>query len=224
MRHKNHLEIACFSIESALIAQHAGAHRIEFCADMQVGGITPKLEDFELLKSKIHIPIFVMIRPRGGNFVYAKIELELMKSDISNYKNAGADGFVFGILNKNNEINLSQNKDLVQLANPLPCTFHRAFDEVINQMEALEQIITCGFKTILSSGKANIATEGLDILKDLVLKANDKICIMPGGGVRSHNIDLLKENIDTNWFHSSGVLQNETANMDEVFKLKSKLN
>jgi copper homeostasis protein len=221
---KNHLEIACFNMESAIIAQHAGANRIEFCADMNVGGITPKLEDFILLKSKIHIPIFVMIRPRGGNFIYSNKEFEQMKNDILQFKNAGADGFVFGILTENKEVDFIQNKALVELANPLPCTFHRAFDEINNQMEALDIIIECGFKTILTSGNANNAMDGLASLQAIALKANNKICIMPGGGVRAINIEILKENIHTNWFHSSAVLQNETANMDEVFMLKSKLN
>ena len=220
---KNHLEIACFNMESAIIAQHAGADRIEFCADMNVGGITPKLEDFILLKSKINIPVFVMIRPRGGNFVYSNDEFEQMKNDILEFKNAGADGFVFGILTENKEVNFIQNKELVELSNLLPCTFHRAFDEINNQMEALHKIIECGFKTILTSGNANNALEGLSSLKALALKANDKICIMPGGGVRANNIEMLKENINTNWFHSSAVLQNETANLDEVFMVKSKL-
>jgi copper homeostasis protein len=221
---KNHLEIACFNIASAIIAQQAGANRIEFCADMNVGGVTPKLADFILLKSKIHIPVFVMIRTRGGNFVYSNEEFEQMKNDILEFKNAGTDGFVFGILTENNEVNAIQNKELVQLANPLPCTFHRAFDEINNQMDALDKIIECGFSTILTSGNVNNALEGLSSLKALASKANDKICIMPGGGVRANNIEILKENIATNWFHSSAVLQNETANMDEVFMLKSKLN
>ena len=220
---KNHLEIACFNIASAIIAQRAGANRIEFCADMNVGGITPKLEDFILLKSKIHIPIFVMIRPRGGNFVYSMEEFEQMKNDILQFKNAGADGFVFGIFTKKKEVDISQNKKLVELANPLPCTFHRAFDEITNQMEALDTLIECGFSTILTSGNAKNAMEGLASLQALVLKANNKICIMLGGGIRANHIEMLKENITTNWFHSSAVLQNETANMDEVFMLKSKL-
>jgi copper homeostasis protein len=221
---KNNLEIACFNIESAIIAQHAGANRIEFCADMNVGGITPKLGDFIFLKSKIHIPIYVMIRPRGGNFVYSKQEFEQMKNDTLHFKNAGADGFVFGILTENKEVNSIQNKELVELANPLPCTFHRAFDETNNQMEALDIVIECGFRTILTSGNAKNALEGIAVLKAVALKSKDKICIMPGGGVRATNIEILKENIPTNWFHSSAVLQNETANMDEVFMLKSKLN
>jgi copper homeostasis protein len=221
---KNHLEIACFNIESAIIAQHAGADRIEFCTDMNVGGVTPTLEDFILLKSKMHIPVFVMIRPRGGNFFYSKEEFEQMKNNILQFKNAGADGFVFGILTENDEVNAIQNKELVELANPLPCTFHRAFDETNNQMEALDAVIECGFSTILTSGNAKNAMEGLANLKALALKVNDKICIMPGGAVRANHIEILKENIATNWFHSSAVLQNETANLDEVFMLKSKLN
>jgi copper homeostasis protein len=220
---KNHLEIACFNLESAIIAQQAGANRIEFCADMNVGGVTPKLADFILLKSKMHIPVFVMIRPRGGNFVYSNEEFEQMKNDMLHFKNVGADGFVFGIITENKEVNFIQNKELVQLANPLPCTFHRAFDDIKDQMKALDTLIECGFKTILTSGNAKNAMEGLSSLKDLASKANNKICIMPGGGVRANNIELLKENITTNWFHSSAVLQNETANMDEVFMLKSKL-
>jgi copper homeostasis protein len=221
---KNHLEIACFNMESAIIAQQAGANRIEFCAHMNAGGVTPKLEEFILLKSKIHIPIFVMIRPKRGNFIYSNAEFEQMKKDILYFKNVGANGFVFGILTENKEVNTIQNKALVELANPLPCTFHRAFDEINDQLEALDTIIECGFRTILTSGNAKNAMEGLSSLKALALKANNKICIMPGGGVRANHIEILKENILTNWFHSSAVLHHETANMDEVFMLKSKLN
>ncbi|NNT70645.1 copper homeostasis protein CutC [Flavobacterium sp. IMCC34852] len=218
------LEIACFNLESALIAQENGADRVELCAEIEVGGTTPNFEIVKQALEKLNIDLYVMIRPRGGNFVYSEEEFEQMQSDILALKELNVNGFVFGILKEDNSINFEQNKTLVNLAKPFPCTFHRAFDEVEDSFLALEQLIDCGFKTILTSGQAQNVTEGMNRLTELVSKANDRITIMPGGGLRSANIEVIQQNAKAIFYHSSAITDgSETASATEVQALKSKL-
>jgi copper homeostasis protein len=217
------LEIACFNAESALVAQQAGADRIEFCANMEVGGTTPSLSDFLTIKSKTDIPVYVMIRPRGGDFIYSNAHFEQMRNSIIQFKNVGANGFVFGILTANSEVDINRNKQLIQLADAVPCTFHKAFDEVKNPMNALQQLIAIGFKNVLTSGQQPTAMQGVDLLKQLTNNANNQINIMIGGSVRSNNIAELKQEIPSEWFHSSAILQGSAADYDEVKNLKAKL-
>jgi copper homeostasis protein len=252
---KNILEIACFNYESAIIAANAGADRIEFCSEFSTGGLTPDLKETEKLIKKIDIPVFVMIRKRGGNFIYTEDEIQDSKLKIQNFKDIGVSGFVFGILqssmnpsfdtsSKNRttqddhlqrsataSVTLSRsesssfvskgnNQQLVKLAYPLPCTFHRAFDHTENIFESLEDIIDCGFTRILCSGGQGNAIDNIETLKKLNEAAKDRITIMPGGGVRSTNIEKLLETGCTE-FHSSGILSGEVANENEVAILKS---
>lgn len=218
------LEIACFNLESALIAQENGADRVELCAGIEVGGTTPNFEIVKQAREKLSIDLYVMIRPRGGNFVYSDEEFQLMQADIVALKQLNVDGFVFGILKEDQTINYEQNKLLVDLAKPLPCTFHRAFDEVINPFQALEQLIDCGFKTILTSGQAQNVMEGINRLTELVTKANNRITIMPGGGLRSTNIETMQQNTKAIFYHSSAITDvSEMASATEVQALKTKL-
>jgi len=218
------LEIACFNLESVLIAQKAGADRVELCADMSVGGTTPTIERIKQAREHLNIDLYVMIRPRGGNFVYSDSELEQMKSEIEIIKSFGVNGFVFGILKDDNTINIEQNKALVESAKPFPCTFHRAFDEVSDLKKALEDVISCGFSTILTSGTFPNVMEGKEVLKQLVNQAKNRIEIMPGGGLRSTNISALDEMVNANWYHSSAITDgSEIANPEEIIQLKKKL-
>ena len=217
------LEIACFNLESALIAQQGGADRIELCDDFSSGGITPNYGTFEAARKLIFIDLFVMIRPRGGNFIYSNQEFEQMKEDILHLKKKNADGFVFGILNENGSINKGQNKQLIEFAKPLPCSFHRAFDVSQDLIGNLEDVIECGFTTILTSGQKRSAMEGLEELSELVKYSNGRITIMPGGGIRSANISILKEKIETSFYHSSAIIHNDIADVNEVKLLKEKL-
>ena len=218
------IEIACFNLESALIAQKAGADRVELCADMLVGGTTPIIETIQQARKHLTIDLYVMIRPRGGNFVCSEAEFEQMKLEIETIKKLGVNGFVFGILNKDKTINIEQNKVLVELANPFPCTFHRAFDEVLDYQQALEDVISCGFSTILTSGTFPNVMEGKEVLKQLVIQANNRIEIMPGGGLRSTNVSEINEMVNANWYHSSAITDgSETTNQEEIIKLKKKL-
>jgi len=221
----NQLEIACFNLESAVIAQENGADRVELCAEMEVGGTTPDVEITKQVSELLSIDLNVMIRPRGGNFVYSDVEIQQMKNEILQFKKIGINGFVFGILNENNSINKAQNTELVTLAKPFPCTFHRAFDEVLDAFQSLEDIIACGFQTILTSGQKPNVMEGANRLAELVEKANNRIVIMPGGGLRSTNIEFLQEKTGATFYHSSAITDgSETANPEEVTQLKSKLN
>lgn len=218
------VEIACFNLESALIAQNAGADRVELCADMSVGGTTPSIEIIQQAREHLTIDLYVMIRPRGGNFVYSELEFEQMKSEIETIKKLGVNGFVFGILKDDNTINIEQNKALVELAKPFPCTFHRAFDEVSDIKKALEDVISCGFSTILTSGTFPNVMEGKEVLKQLVNQAKNRIEIMPGGGLRSANISALDEMVNANWYHSSAITDgSEIASSEEIIQLKNKL-
>lgn len=218
------IEIACFNLESALIAQKSGADRVELCADMSVGGTTPKIEIIQQAREHLTIDLYVMIRPRGGNFVYSDTEFEQMKSQIETIKKLGVNGFVFGILHKDKTINIEQNLALVELAKPFPCTFHRAFDEVSNYEKALEDVISCEFSTILTSGTFPNVMEGKEVLKQLVNQANNRIEIMPGGGLRSTNISELNEIVNANWCHSSAITDgSEIASPEEIMQLKNKL-
>ena len=218
------IEIACFNLDSAIIAQNTGADRVELCADMLVGGTTPIIETIQQARKHLTIDLYVMIRPRGGNFVCSEAEFEQMKLEIETIKKLGVNGFVFGILNKDKTINIEQNKVLVELANPFPCTFHRAFDEVLDYQQALEDVISCGFSTILTSGTFPNVMEGKEVLKQLVIQANNRIEIMPGGGLRSTNILELNEMVNANWYHSSAITDGSgIANSEEIVQLKKKL-
>lgn len=215
------LEIASFNLQSALIAQKAGADRIELCDNPNVGGTTPDYATFCSLRDQFTIPIFIMIRPRGGDFVYSDAEFEQMKIDISRFK-ALANGFVFGSLRADNRVDTTRTKELVHLARPLPCTFHRAFDETHDQYEALEDIIGCGCTNILTSGGATNALAGSSTLQQLILRAKQRICIIPGGGVRSSNLERLKQETSATTFHSSAILNDvSVASANEIQQLKA---
>lgn len=218
------LEIACFNISSAVIAQNAGADRVELCTDIAVGGTTPSMETLEQVREKLSIDLYVMIRPRGGDFVYSEDEFQEMKRAIFTFKNLGVNGFVFGILHENQTIHIQNNAALVDLAKPFPCTFHRAFDEVLEVEQALEDVISCGFSTVLTSGTFPNVMTGKDVLGKLVVQAQNRIEIMPGGGLRSNNVAALDAVVHANWYHSSAIVDSsETAHSHEIIALKNKL-
>lgn len=218
------IEIASFNTNAARIAQDNGADRVELCADMELGGTTPSMDDIRAVRADLQIALNVMIRPRGGDFVYTDEEFAEMKEAIMEAKGLGVDGLVFGILNVNNTVNVQQNKILVDLAAPLPCTFHRAFDKVEDMDTALEGVIACGFKTILTSGCKPNVMEGLANLKKLVESAAGRIVIMPGGGLRSANVLEVLRETEAFYFHSSAITDGgDTAVAAEVRALKTQI-
>ena len=219
------LEIACFNADSAILASEAGVDRIELCDNAHVGGTTPPVEWLTELQHKVHVPINVMIRPRGGDFIYTDEEFQSMKEAMSSFKiSPMVSGFVFGILKEDRSIDIPRNKDLVKLAAPLPCTFHRAFDETEDPIQALQDVVHCGIKTILSSGGAPNAVEGCALLAQLVKKAGESVMIMPGGGVRSANIGMLKGKTGALFYHSSALVDDDkVANDQEIRQMKRRL-
>lgn len=219
-RMKKILEIACFNYESAIIASNSGADRIEFCSGFSAGGLTPDLKETERLIREIRIPVFVMIRPRN-DFNISESEISDFEFQISNFKEIGVSGFVFGAM-KDSELDYLKLKHLVNFSK-LPCTCHRVFDKTSNLFDSLEKVIDCGFKRILCSGGKGNAIDNLETLIKLNEAAKGKITIMPGGGVRSTNIEKLLGTGCTE-FHSSGIINGEIANEYEIKQLISKMN
>lgn len=199
------LEIATFDLKSALIAAEAGASRIEFCDDASTGGVTPSIDDFRELKSKVKVPVFVMIRPRAGSYQYNEEEIEQMLIEIDAFNLYGADGFVFGAVNEHGHPDFNVCQQLVQAAGKRPCTFHRAFDEVPDWKFAIDVIERVGFKRILTSGKPGAAPDHAMLLAEMMAYAERRIQIMPGGGVRSNNAGLLLKTHEYPELHSSGI-------------------
>ena len=215
------LEIACFNLSSAKIAAQAGADRIEFCADYTLGGITPSKQDFISLRAYFTGPIYVMIRPRGGNFVYTDTELMQMQEDINIFGKLGANGFVFGTLTVDGQVDLAANGQLIAATSGLPCTFHRAFDSCINQQEALSRLKTIGFSSILSSGVMKTALDGIENLRSA--QKNTTLNIIAGGGIRSSNMVALAKQFHTEFYHSSGIINGDIADATEITALKKAL-
>lgn len=186
------LEVCANSFQSAKNAQDADAHRIELCQELSVGGISPSYGLIEKVLNDLNIPTFVLIRPRSGNFVYTAEEFAIMKSDIEQCKVLGVHGIVSGVLNEDKSIDIARSKELLALTRPLPFTFHRAFDEVENPDEALEQLIELGVDRVLTSGQEKSAEKGISLLAHLNKQANGRITILAGGGVSSQNAAQFK--------------------------------
>ena len=214
------LEIAVFDFASAEIAVAAGADRIELCADYASGGVTVSNDVLQKIKQNISIPVFPIIRPRGGDFVYSTEEFETMKQAILLCKKLNYEGVVLGILKDDNTVNVVRTKELVSLAYPMQVTFHRAFDACLDPFIALEEIINCGCKRILTSGQKPSALEGIDLLSQLVSKANNSICIMPGGRVRAGNIQQLIAT-GASEFHSAALTQQQTVLSLDISEIKA---
>ncbi len=197
------LEIAVFNIQSALLAAEAGADRIELCENPADGGTTASYGTLKIIKEKIFIPVFPIIRCRGGDFFYTDEEFQVMKKDVQLCKSLGFEGIVIGLLNIDGTINMKRSSQLVELAYPLEVTFHRAFDRTRDPFNALEEIIKCGCSRILTSGQMPTAFEGKELIQQLIIKADDRIIILPGSGVRSNNIGELAQFTNTTELHSS---------------------
>ncbi len=197
-------EIAVDSLESALTAQAYGADRIELCADLGIGGITPSHGAIHQAIAKLQIPVHVIIRPRRGDFLYTENEFEAMRQDIDMVKAAGAAGVVFGILRADGSLDAERIQELVALARPMTVTFHRAFDMCRAPFTTLDQLIDLHIDTLLTSGQEATAEAGLRLIAELVQRAGDQICIMPGGGIHAGNIQRIANVSGAREFHFSG--------------------
>jgi copper homeostasis protein len=209
------LEICVESVDHALAAECGGAQRVELCSDLPSGGITPSAGLMQTVRRHVHLPIHVLIRPRSGNFCYSHHELEVMRDDIQAAKRFGMDGIVLGSLHEDTRINIEQTKSLVELAHPLPVTFHRAFDASANLEMSLEEIIQTGAARILTSGGKARAVDALSMLARLVEAARERILLMPCGGIDSGNIVRIARTTLAHEFHTSvGVSRSNAAGGD----------
>ncbi|MDR2126121.1 MAG: copper homeostasis protein CutC [Prevotellaceae bacterium] len=197
------LEICAYSIIDCIEAQCGGANRVELCEDMRTGGITPSYETVTGVRKHTNIPIHVMIRPRGGNFVYNEREIQIMLKSIRMAKHCGVSGLVFGCLTAAGDIDLTVCNRLMNEAQPLPVTFHRAFDKCRHPEQALEDIIKLGFARLLTSGQQPDAETGIPMLQQIVGQSANRIIIMPGSGINPDNIVKIARATGVNELHTS---------------------
>ncbi|BAU53594.1 copper homeostasis protein CutC [Mucilaginibacter gotjawali] len=199
------LEVCANSVASALAAQDGGAYRVELCENLYEGGTTPSYGEIQVARELLQIKLYVLIRPRGGDFLYSDIEYDIMTADVNYCVEAGCDGIVIGILNADGTIDKDRCQKLIDLAktNGLGVTFHRAFDMCADMEQALEDIIALGCERILTSGGKSTAMEGANILAHLIKKADGRITIMPGSGVSEKNAADLVEFTGAKEIHSS---------------------
>ncbi|HXM95902.1 MAG TPA: copper homeostasis protein CutC [Candidatus Dormibacteraeota bacterium] len=196
------LEISVETFEAAMAAERGGADRIELCADLHHGGVTPSISLMRIVRKQLHLPIFVMIRPRAGDFVYSRTELAVVQRDIQVAKDQGMKGVVLGLLKRDNSIDIERTRELVELAHPLPVTFHRAFDISGDLLTSLEDVVQTGVMRVLTSGGARSAPEGLAALAGLVQAARERTTIVPGAGINSDNILRVARETGAREFHS----------------------
>ena len=197
------IEIATSDFLTTKSAVEGGSDRIELCANLAEGGTTPSYAHIKKCREAFDIVLFPIIRPRGGDFLYTKDEFEIMKNDIKLCKELGCEGIVIGLLNMDGTIDMTRTSELIELAYPLEVTFHRAFDRCKDPFAALEELIEIGCQRILTSGQKPTVSEGVDLIAELNKKADDRIIILPGSGVRKGNIKMLAEKTGCIEFHSS---------------------
>lgn len=199
------LESCCTSLEEVKKACLCGADRIELCEDISSGGVTPSLDLLEKTLSSSTIPVNAMIRPRGGNFVYSEDEIQQMIKDINSFKDLDVNGFVFGCLTSDNEVDIPAMKKLMTAASGKPVTFHRAFDSVRDPQKALEDIISLGCTHILTSGNTENAFDGRFNIAKLVEQAAGRITIIAGKGIRAGNLQQIAEDSHASQFHGTNL-------------------
>ena len=197
------IEIASTDYMTTASAVKGGADRIELCSALSEGGLTSSFGLISQCRQDFDIPLFPIIRPRGGDFLYTEKEFDIIKKDVLLCKQLGCDGTVTGFLLKDGNIDKERISIITELAYPLQVTFHRAFDRCLDPLKALEDIIESGCTRILTSAQSSKAIEGAELLKQLIEKANGRIIIMPGSGVRKENIKMLAEKTGATEFHSS---------------------
>ena len=197
------LEIAANSVASAVAAQAGGAGRIELCAALELGGLTPSHAQIAMTRERVRIPLYVLIRPRAGDFVYRDDECETMLRDIEACAALGCDGVVLGVLDADGDIDMARCRALVAAAKGLGVTFHRAIDVSRDPLQALEDVIALGCGHVLSSGAQSSAVAGAALLREMVSRAGGRIAVMPGAGIDAGNLAALREATGAREFHAS---------------------
>ncbi|MBI1341751.1 MAG: copper homeostasis protein CutC [Terrimonas sp.] len=209
------IEIAVSDFQTAEAAITGGADRIELCANLHEGGTTPSLGVIKKCRERFDIPIYPIIRPRGGDFLYSAEEFAIMCTDVMKCKELGCDGVVLGLLKKDGHLDLQRTSRLLSLAYPMPVTFHRAFDRCIDPFVALEELVQIGVERILTSGQQLTVNEGADLIAALNKVADHRIIIMPGSGVKESNIKWLADKTGCREFHAS-LRDKEKTKMDFI--------
>jgi copper homeostasis protein len=199
------VEVCADSLKSALIAQSAGADRVELCTNLAEGGTTPSIGLIEMVRKHLFIQVFVLIRPRGGDFLYTNLEFEIMKNDVHTCGKIGCDGVVVGMLNSDGTVDMPRNRELVNIAKTysMSVTFHRAFDHCVDLFQSLEDVINLGCERILTSGGKAKAIDGVPILAELIQKSNGRIFIMPGAGITPENAAEILGKTGTSEIHGT---------------------
>jgi copper homeostasis protein len=197
------LEIAANSVASALAAQEGGAGRVELCTALELGGLTPSHAQIALARERLRIPLYVLIRPRAGDFLYGELECETMLRDIETCASLGCDGVVLGVLDAEGRVDTARCRPLIAAAGKLGVTFHRAFDLSRDPAQALEDIVTLGCERILTSGMQASAADGNALIRELVEQAGDRIVVLPGAGITAQNIAALATATGAHEFHAS---------------------
>jgi copper homeostasis protein len=198
------LEICTDTVESAVIAMVAGADRVELCNNLPEGGTTPSYGTISSARDNLEIGLHVIIRPRGGDFLYTDKEYDIMRRDIEICGECSADGIVLGILRRDGSIDIERTSRLIELADPMSVTFHRAFDMCSDPVRGLEDIISAGASRLLTSGQKNKVIEGIGLISNLVKQAGSRIIIMPGGGLDEYNIEETARVSGAHEFHLTG--------------------
>ena len=198
------VEICVDSPESAILAQSAGADRVELCDNLIEGGTTPGYGTIVTARKNIDIGLNVIIRPRGGDFLYSDLDYDIMRRDIDFCGECGANGIVIGILHADGTVDVERTAMLIEMAHPMEVTFHRAFDMIRDPFSGLEDVIATGANRILTSGHKNQVTDGTELIKQLVGKAHGRIIIMPGGGINISNIEMVARSTGASEFHFTG--------------------
>ncbi|GAB4156006.1 MAG: copper homeostasis protein CutC [Planctomycetota bacterium] len=195
------VEICLESVDCVLAAERAGADRVELCSDLVEGGLTPSLGAVRKARRRSALPIMVMIRPCGGDFLYSDAEFAVMLEDIRAVREASADGVVFGVLTEDGELDRERTRELIEEARPLAVTFHRAFDMTRDSFGSLEHLVELGVDRVLTSGRADSAALGAGVLRALVRAAGDRIVAMPGGGIDARNIAAIRRETGARELH-----------------------
>jgi len=201
------LEIAANSVASALAAQEGGAGRVELCTALELGGLTPSHAQIALAREHLRIPLYVLIRPRAGDFLYSDLECEMMQRDIETCVALGCDGVVLGVLDADGRVDTARCRTLIAAAGKLGVTFHRAFDLSRDPAQALEDILALGCERILTSGAQASAPEGEALIRELVVQAAGRLAVMPGAGVTAQNVAALAAATGAHEFHASAKRQ-----------------
>lgn len=201
------LEVAANSVASALAAQEGGAGRVELCSALELGGLTPSAAQIALARDRLQISLYVLIRPRAGDFLYSELEVETMSRDIEACAAAGCDGVVLGVLDAEGAVDMPRCRSLIAAAGPMGVTFHRAFDLARDPSQALEDVIELGCQRVLTSGGESAAIDGAAKIQTRVAQAAGRIVVMPGAGISARNVAELAKRTGAREFHASAKQQ-----------------